>query len=239
MENKFSTFYSGSFADRPSKCKGINMKNKTKLAVLLLLLVLVLVFSGCGKSKKDSEGKKKIAANFYLQSADDFTVVYEEDFEENYYDKSELEKMIDEEIAEFNTNYAVAGSDGEKKGIEKSSFEVADKKAVLKLRFHSWNDYITYSNEYISGTRNAKLFIGSYNDALAAGYTFPGKFTSPDKKESFDLESVTDDMIVIYTNEGFNMDIEGEIIAINNDVTIKDGLVSTFSARQNCIVYKK
>lgn len=211
------------------------MKNKTRLAVFTLLLVLVLAFSGCGKSKKNSEGKKPVAPNFYVQDNGEFTVVYEETFDEKYYDKTELEAMIDEEIKEFNAAYVTDGS----KGIEKASFEVEDKKAILKLKFFSWNDYVTYSSEYISSDRNAKLFIGSYNDALTAEYKFQGKFTTPDGKESYDVTTSADDVIIIYTNQGFNMDIEGNIVAINENVTVKDGLAVTSERRQNYIIYKK
>lgn len=211
------------------------MKNKTRLAVFTLLLVLVLAFSGCGKSKKSSEGEKKITPNFYVYNTEEFTVVYEEKFDEKYYDEAELETMIDEELNEFNTKYVAEGN----KGIEKASFNVANKKAILKLAFYSWNDYVTYASEYISSDRNAKLFIGSYNEAVAAGYNFAGKFTTSDGKESYDVTTANDDVMVIYTNQGFKMDIDGDIVAINENVSVKDGLTVTSERRENYIIYKK
>lgn len=210
------------------------MKNRTRLMFSMLLFTLVLTFAGCGKSGKSSD-KNKVTPNFYVYDTNEFSVAYEEKFDKDYYDKAELEAIIDEELKEFNSNYVSE----ENKGIEKDSIVMSDKNIVLKLNFHSWENYVTYASEYVNSERNAKLYMGTYEEAIAAGYNFAGKFTSKDGKESYDLSEASSDLKVIYTNQGFNMKIDGEIVAINENVSLVDGVIVTSEKRENYIIYNR
>ena len=200
---------------------------------MVFLLVFVFAFSGCGKTSKKPVKEEVLKTNFFEESENGFVVVYEEKFEEKYYDKTELEEMIDSEITEFNSNYAKDTA----KGIVKDSFSVSDKTVILKLRFYSWEDYVTYSSEYISSNRNARLFIGTYKDAVAAGYNFAGKYVAADGSTAYDISATDDEAMVIFTNEGFVMDLSGTVTAFNENVSVKDGKIKTSNRRENYIIY--
>lgn len=210
------------------------MKKVKKILLVVCILTLILAFSGCGKSEKKAKKDDSLITNFFEESDKGFVVVYEEEFNEEYYDKAELEAMIDAEITEFNNDYAKDKA----KGIVKDSLKVTDKTATLKIRFYSWEDYVTYASEYISSDRNARLFIGTYKDAVAAGYKFPGKYVSKDGTTSYDISTTSEDTKVVFSNEGFVMELSGDVIAYNENVTIKNGKVKTSSRRENYILFK-
>lgn len=212
----------------------INLKKVKKIVFLVCIFTLILAFSGCGKSEKKAKKAETLATNFFEESDKGFVVVYEEEFDKEYYDKDELESMIDAEITEFNNDYAKDKA----KGIVKDSFKVSDKTATLKIRFYSWEDYVTYASEYISSNRNARLFIGTYKDAVAAGFNFAGKYVSKDGSTPYDVSTTSEDTMVVFTNEGFVMELSGDVIAYNENVTVKSGKVKTSNRRENYIIFK-
>lgn len=222
------------------------MKRMKKLVIFLFLMVMAVAVVGCSKSKKksnsdsssDNKKTEKKAANFVLDSDNTFTIIYEEDFEEDYYDKDELESMIDSEINEFNTNYAKASSSG----MSKKELLVENGKAKLGLQFIDCQDYVEYERNYVDSNRNARLFIGKYETGISQGYKAVGRFTDLSGNKIDDIEDIAkaEGTYVLFTNQGFNMTIQGEVIAFNGTVEYdsKSGLVITSDKKENYIIYK-
>lgn len=218
------------------------MKKSGRIIALLLCIAMALTVAGCSKSKK----KKNQApvddsklTNFTLNDDGSFTVLYEEEFNESYYDKKELETLIDSEISEFNSTLAA----DKNKGMSKESFKIEGGNAKLVLKFNSVADYMSYESNYVSSNRNAVLFIGKYKDAVAAGYTMAGKFLAANGKDTFDKNTLVadDNTYVLYTNQGYNIEVPGEILAISHRSTIntKTSQVRTPDLRENYIIFKK
>lgn len=209
-------------------------KHKGIILVISLLITAVCV-SGCLKSKKSSV-KQKAEENLKVYSDNSFTVTYSEDFGEDYYSKDELGEMVDRELSEFNNNYAISKDNG----ITKELLEVKDKKVKLKLKFNNYKDYITYSSDYVNSERNAKLFLGTYEEAVAEGYSLNTKFIRTDNSEELSPEDIKADseLHILYTNEGKHISIDGTVVATGDNVTVKDNIVKTSDKRENYIIYK-
>lgn len=212
------------------------MRKLKGMLLILLLVVMLVVMAGCGKSKKTSN-KSETNSTLVIDENNCLIVVYEEDFKEDYYDKKELEKFIDSELAEFNETYAADKSNG----VVKESFSVKDSKAVLKLKFSSYQDYMNYSADYVDSTRNARLFIGTYDEAVNAGYSFEETFQSADGKEGFNVLDVKDDekVFILFTNEKYKIEVNGEILGMNGNVKIENKLAVTSDKQENFIIYKQ
>lgn len=211
------------------------MKKLKGVLLLVMLVITMICLSACGKEKKE-ERKKEADVGLVINSDNSFVVTYSEDFKEDYYDKSELEEMVDKEIADFNSTMAVDPT----KGISKESLEVSKKTATLKIKFSNYQDYIKYSAEYVSSNRNARIFIGTYSEAVAAGYKLTGKFMKTDDSGELqvsEIETMTDSL-VFYSNEGFNIKVDGEVVAIGSNTTYNDGIVKTSDRRENYFIYK-
>lgn len=212
------------------------MRQKKGILLVLLLAIMVVGVSGCGKAKKTS-AKNEASPDFIIDKDNCFTVVYEEGFEADYYDGKELETLIDSEITEFNEAYAIDKANG----IVKEEFGVKGQTATLKLKFSSYLDYINYTANYVNSTRNARLFVGKYEDAVNMGYSFAGSFVKQDGAEAFNIEDVKEDteVFVLFTNEGFNVQIDGEILGMSSCVKVEDNLIVTSDRRENYIIYKQ
>lgn len=212
------------------------MRKQKGLFLFLLLVIMLVVTAGCGKSKKASE-ESQANPTLVIDGNNYFTVVYEADFTEDYYDKAELENLIDSELAEFNETSAADKNNG----VVKESFSVNSNRAVLKLKFSAVSDYMNYSSGYVNSTRNVRLFIGTYDDAVNAGYSFGGTFKSADGKEAFDVSGVKDDekVFVLYTNEKHWIEVNGEILGMNSNVRLEDKLAVTSDKQENYIIYKQ
>lgn len=211
------------------------MRKHKGIILVMSLLVTVICICGCSKSKKSSEDKKS-EGEFKVCSDNSFIVTYSEDFGENYYSKDELEEMVDKELAEFNAEYAISKDNG----ITKELLEVKNKVVNLKLKFSDYNDYNTYSANYVNSERNARLFLGTYEKAVQEGYSLNTKFVRLDNSEELSLDEIKADseLCVLYTNEGMNISIEGTVVATGNNVTVKDNIVKTSDKRENYVIYK-
>ena len=222
-----------------------HIKMIQRIAVVLLFVAMVMNVSACAKAKsgKKTDAQKgtkteiKKEPDFILDDNGYFTVIYEEDFTEDYYSKDELEAMIDSELKEFNDNYAKDSS----KGAEKAEFSVDNGKAKLALRFSDYNDYMSYETNYVSSTRNARLFVGTYDEFVSSGYHVPKRLTAPDGTTEVSSDSITSDVCVVFSNQKFNMQIPGEIVAVGSDVKVEEGskVVYTADKRENYIMYRK
>lgn len=208
---------------------------KQGCVILLLTIACVVLVTGCGKKKdkKTTTTEEKITATFTVAQDNSFEVVYEEDFKEDYYNKDELDSMVDRELQEFNNNYGT--------GVIKSGLEIKDGRAKLILKFPDYASYVSYASEYVSSSRNARLFIGSYDEAVAAGYNFAGTYTGKDGKTEFSFDDIlgSPGIYVLFTNEGFQISVDGEILGISSGVTVKDGIAVTSDKRENYVIYKK
>ena len=151
-------------------------------------MLAVVLASLCSCASKKSAKKSEDEATVIIDKDNTVSVTYTEEFKEDYYDKDELEAQVDREIEEFNSSYA----EDKANGMSKQSLKLKDKKITLKLKFASYKDYEAYSAHYVSITKNVKLFAGTYEDAVAAGYDLTNKVIDLDKKPEVKLDEKSD-----------------------------------------------
>lgn len=211
------------------------MGKRRSFILVMTLLIMAVCVCGCSKSKKSS-AKAKTEGTFKICSDNSFIVTYSEDFKEEYYDKDELIEMVDKELTEFNNSDAVS----KENGIVRESLEVKNKVAKLKLRFSNYNDYNTYARDYVNSERNAKLFLGTYEEAVTEGYGLNTTFMTVEDDTELSIDEIKEDdtLYVMYTNEGLQVSIDGTVVAIGSNVSEKDGLVKTSDKRENYIIYR-
>ena len=217
-----------------------------RITMVLFLVTLVVTMTGCSKAKGKKSAENKVQKSdvkrdpdFIIDADGSFTVIYEEDFAEDYYNKDELEAMVDSELKEFNENYAKDAA----KGVSKAVFSVEKGIAKLGLRFWEDEDYISYETNYVSSTRNARLYAGTYGELAQAGFHLPQRLTGADgtTQVTEDSFSAQEGIYVIFTNQKFTMSVPGEVIAINSSAKVDaaSGVIYTADQRENYIVYKK
>ena len=159
-----------------------------KRKIIFCCMLVVVLASVCSCASKKSAKKSEDEATVIIDKDNTVSVTYTEEFKEDYYDKDELEAQVDREIEEFNANYA----EDKANGMSKQSLKLKDKKITLKLKFASYKDYEAYSAHYVSITKNVKLFAGTYEDAVAAGYDLTNKVIDLDKKPEVKLDEKSD-----------------------------------------------
>ena len=159
-----------------------------KRKIIFCCMLVVVLASVCSCASKKSAKKSEDEATVIIDKDNTVSVTYTEEFKEDYYDKDELEAQVDREIEEFNASYA----EDKANGMSKQSLKLKDKKITLKLKFASYKDYEAYSAHYVSITKNVKLFAGTYEDAVAAGYDLTNKVIDLDKKPEVKLDEKSD-----------------------------------------------
>ena len=169
--------------------KSLGMENNMKKRKIIFCCMLAVVLASvCSCASKKSAKKSEDEATVIIDKDNTVSVTYTEEFKEDYYDKDELEAKVDREIEEFNSSYA----EDKANGMSKQSLKLKDKKITLKLKFASYKDYEAYSAHYVSITKNVKLFAGTYEDAVAAGYDLTNKVIDLDKKPEVKLDEKSD-----------------------------------------------
>lgn len=214
----------------------VKMKKIKGIVLLIISAVLIVSLCSCGGKSKKTKKEDKSEAGFSINKDGTFLVTYSEDFSEDYYSEKELKQFVDEEIGEFNSTLAVEKNNG----ISVESLNVKKNKATLTLKFVNYEDYKSYSAEYVSSTRNADLFIGSYSEGVEKGYRFATVFKDTADGQVVNVEDIgsAEDMKVVYMNEGFDVKVEGEVVAVGTNVTYENGIIKTFDKRENYFIFK-
>lgn len=215
-------------------------KIKSWMVIAALIVVVLVVFiaadaMGCTKGKKKSVIEKNLETTFEVNKDGSVVVTYCDSFEEDYYNEDELRGYVNDEINKFNAEKAVDSSNG----ISLESLKVKDKVATLKLKFANCDDYVLYSADYVNKGRNARLFVGTYDEAVSRGYKFAAGFKKYSNLSDITLEEAVsgENTFVLFTNEGFNMKIDGEVIAIGDNVEKTKGVIRTSDKKENYIIF--
>ena len=143
-----------------------------KLMVAGLFIILCTgLLSGCSQ-QTDVE-----TSTVFIEKKGSVVSVDVEKFDKEYYEAEELENYIEKQVEEY------GGKDG---GVEKSSFDVKDGKAKLKMRYDSYEDYANFNG--------IEFYSGSVVTAQAEGYDFDTEFysVSENLKEQKAVDSETE-----------------------------------------------
>lgn len=191
------------------------MMRKVQLAVLLTFVLFSL--SGCGNIADDyDESTLIVKKNGSLQE------VAVENFEGSSVNAEDLTTYIEEQIADYN-------DENGKKCVKQKSIDTEDMSNVkLVLAYHDMECY--------NGFNSLTCSLGTFEELEGE---LKGDFTSAeDKKVKLaDLEG-TDKAKVLVFSEKTNVVIDGEILYYNNEVEMKDEVVTTSGEGDAVIIFK-
>ena len=191
-----------------------------KAVSLCLLMCGLLLFSGCSGGVPDQD-----TISVDKRGRETSTIV--EDFDKDFYDADELEAEIEEELADYNRNFAADH-------IRIESFEVKDGVATLQLVFDESQYYADYTG--------MTLFVGTRSEAEEEGYDLPDDFVEPNENAA-DLDVLDSDgsAHVLILEEAVQVRVPGTILAVcpEDNVTVTgDREASAAEPELSYIIYK-
>ncbi len=162
--------------------------------ILLPLLVLSIAFTGCGTSADSS--------SLTLNKKGGLTQIIVEEWDQELYDKKELETQIQEDIQSY---------DG---AIELNSIRTSSSAVTVKMTYQDTDTYMAYNN--------VTLFQGSISQCQAAGYLLAGDFqdASGETVDRTDVLSAGDSCSVLVFQEPVTVTVPGKILYCSSSLEI-------------------
>jgi hypothetical protein len=214
------------------------MRNMKKRVVFFAVMAGVLVcFAGCkkdGGTATEAGAAAKTKATMLVTAEQKLQITYQEAFDKEHYKEEELRAAVTKELQEFNTSIS------NEQGAVMDSLTVADGNASLKITFADFDTYTKYANAYVDAESDVKVFVGTASEASAAGYDIPASLKDKDGNAvTKDTVELTDDCIVIYTNEAQKLYVDGDCKYYSESVQVKDGLATVEEGKDNYLIYQK
>lgn len=174
-------------------------------------------------------GDKEFTADtntLYIKEDGTMTEASFELFEESYYDETELEKYVKDEVYAYNYKNV-------KEAIAVDKVEVQDAVAAVYLTYQTVEDYIAFND--------AEIFSGTVREAMDAGYDFETEFREYSKEEKAGLLEVTENSSnkILILDAAVDVRIDGTICFVSSNVQKKDKKnVSLTQGGLSYIIYK-
>jgi len=124
---------------------------KTKMGVLLVLSVVSTCICGCTTKEIDAD-----ATTLFINKNGSITDAIVEEFDENYYSATEMQAMLNDELATYNQSV------NNESAAVISKFEVLGGVAKVFIDFASGMDYATFND--------TAFFAGTVNQAYEQGH---------------------------------------------------------------------
>lgn len=171
-----------------------------KAEKLLLLAASVVLLSGC--SMKFSAEEDSV----YVNKKGEVLGAIVESFDKDYYDKDELQDMLEQEVVEYN-------AENGKDSIEVDSFKVSSGLVKVIMNYSNWADYAHFND--------VQFFAGKLSDIQGKNYGTNVSFISRDGAENTTLEAIDGDYYVILLEEKIVVQTPGKIAYVSDNVTIE------------------
>jgi hypothetical protein len=193
-----------------------------KITAFVMMIVLALGLTACGTTVGDITLESEQSA-IYIQKDGSISYAVSEKFDQDYYEKDELEDKINAEVEEYNSGSKASVSDA----ISVNQFKVKKSVATMVLDFATTYDFLTYVTDY-NRIETDKFYIGDIKDNTDC--KIKGTFVSPDKKETKkakEIKAMSDARILI-VNEQYKVQIDGTVHYVSENCTIdEDGIITT------------
>ncbi|MCQ2517621.1 MAG: hypothetical protein MJ119_02570 [Lachnospiraceae bacterium] len=194
--------------------------------ILTVVMLFTLILTGCGA--KNVDASKITTSTLTVLKGGKIDAVFVEDFSQSYYNQSELDTMIKEEVEEFNKN---SGSES----IKYITSIVANNIAKVQLDFDNADIYSEYEGEY--------FYNGTVKDAVANGYSFDYELKSAsDESSTIDGTKILElgDYGVVITAEPLHVSVPGKVMYVSVDASIvSENEVDTYeNPGETVILYK-
>lgn len=214
-------------------------KNRIKsIAAVLLAFGLTLGLAGCGgKIPKINEVE---TATLYLTDEGTVTAFLVEEFDKDYYDESELEQMILEEIEDYCAQ-ASAGDDQtvpvrlvdicspqEKNAAEGTAGSATT--VTVQMEYASVEDYTTFNGK--------TLYLGTVREAKTFGYPVRADLTAVKDGSLLSKEQAQgmDDSHILILQENMTVQVPWKVLYVSPGVTA-DGNMVTYEGADGGYAY--
>ena len=180
---------------------------KLIMKALLPILILSIALTGCGASADSS--------SLVLNKKGVITQTIVEEWDQEQYDKKELQEQIETEIKAYDQK------------IELNSIRPKETKVTVKMTYQDLASYAEY-NQVI-------LFQGTVAQCQAAGYLLEGEFKTADG-EAVDRTQVLnagDACTVLVFQEPLSVKLPGRILYCSNSLEIISGKEVKASLEEN------
>ena len=180
---------------------------KLIMKALLPILILSIALTGCGASADSS--------SLVLNKKGVITQTIVEEWDQEQYDKKELQEQIETEIKAYDQK------------IELNSIRTKETKVTVKMTYQDLASYAEY-NQVI-------LFQGTVAQCQAAGYLLEGEFKTADG-EAVDRTQVLnagDACTVLVFQEPLSVKLPGRILYCSNSLEIISGKEVKASLEEN------
>ncbi len=128
------------------------------------LLFCAALLSGCGRVEPPQEVER---ASVAVSQEGAVTAWLVEDFAQDYYQVSELQRMVDEDLSSFNAQHQAQGFRAEAASVQRTK---DGSKVVVELTFNDTRAYEAYTG--------LALFYGTLEQAYAMGYSLDVGWTA-------------------------------------------------------------
>lgn len=192
---------------RPSKRNQMVLLRWVGLIAAMLIIVLIVV--RCATGSKGTTAEKvavdETASRVEFSKKGAVTVTSVESFDKDYYDETELQEMIDSQVAAYGD------------GVSAGSLTVADGTATLVMKYDSAADYTSFNDQV--------MFWGTLQEAETAGYDlsgFTGMVNAQDSEQSFNEETkaaLAENTVIVIT-EPLNVLTPTNILYASESLTI-------------------
>ena len=171
----------------------------------IFVLTAGMALTGCaGPGQKTSETAVSVSKNGTIQS------YISETFEQNYYDKDEMQQMILSEVASYNRQAGNANISVEK-------VEVKDAQAIVQMSYASAKDYAEFNQ--------VTFFLGTPEEAQMEDYDLNTVLSNVKNPQETigegDILAMKDARILI-TDTAENIDLYGKVLYASDNVTVSD-----------------
>ncbi len=197
---------------------------KKRLAIGICSLLLSFTLAGCGEKKEAGP----ITGDTLQILSDGSVVEYQLDaFDKTYYNISEYENLLRDEIANYNKETPSPVNGSEKPLVNVVSIGISEEtpgQAQTVLEFQSVKALMDYYKEY--GVERS-FFYGAVSEAITKGYDVKGKLYTTKKGELVpisdeQIEKIMGRNILIVTNENIHVRYEGKLLYYSNNVTFDE-----------------
>ncbi len=192
-----------------------------RLKLWLGMILLVCCLAGCGDQETSYD-----TTTLVVKDDGTFVEVVVEPFDKEYYDASELESFVQNEIQEYNLRKVSTQ-------LSLEGVEVEDEIAKVSISYKTDEDYRNFNE----GT----VFVGTVREAINEGYQFDQTFRAYEKTEDVSVAQVTENgnYGIVITAEAINVALPDKILYISENV-VTNGKKSAQTAAGECyIIYKK
>lgn len=175
-----------------------------KAKILFVTAAVLGMLSGCAKFEPDGTA-------ILAEKEGNITAVVMETLDQSYYDSTELQNLINQEVAEYN---ASSGAES----IVVKEFKVEDQTVSLTMDYVSGVDYAAFNN--------VTFFTGDVLGAYDAGYDFKTTFQYVEKGTVTNSHVTREEVLNSYNyytvimEEPMDLQVEGKIVYASSNVQI-------------------